>query len=261
LRESLSRGSCTKVNSFTSASLVEEFRAQGATETTTSIYYYYDPLRKAYATALSLIRSFIKQLLLICWMTSNIPSQSLRSKLQQVFGTTKVSTPVGEFVDICLELASVVGSVTYVIDGLHEILDEDMRELLSFIDKLRRRTSDTSSRLAMFARDVLGHNVDITRRLQNVRPLVFTLQLVANDIATFVETSVDWKMAHERPITQDQRLVSEVKETLTKEGEKMLVEFLRYRAIADQQAGSYGYICRLLPCGSAVRVIWRLEMR
>lgn len=188
----------------------------------TVVYYYVEQAGPHNLTATAVLRSFIRQLLLDPRSVARYRSTPLLSKIERLFRYEQSTIHDIELLDIFDFMVKDIPEIAIVIDGLHEMTREEARRVCDFVDHFLSQIHGPTMRIAIFNRSQIGDLV-LKRRLPTPWHIELNLQILADDIATFVHRTVDYLMEKERELSQDQELVAQVKQELIDRGSRMFL--------------------------------------
>jgi hypothetical protein len=136
-----------------------------------------------------------------------------------------------------MDMNSLIPDAAYILDGLESLHQEDIKSLLIVFRSLLALPK-SSTRILLFSRRYLP-GLDISTALPNIR-LISTSSNVKHDIEFYVAESIREKMMYKK-LTDNVRLVGDIKHKLVKASLEMLAMLGRLVNVANRNLGSYGY--------------------
>jgi hypothetical protein len=186
-------------------------------------HYFLDPKHPRELSATALLRGIIRQIVYQLQITGRLPHEFL-TMLQELFTSRNTFYSCAKLHHILQKLLTASYRCAIIVDGLHEMSEKDVSALLHVFRHLSSQSSLTEKiKIAIFCREQVGRNVNIETALPNVIRLSLTHDLLANDIAFFIEQRIQQKTLYERQLTDNEALMDQVQSTLKENGGKMFV--------------------------------------
>lgn len=168
------------------------------------------------------MRAMIKQLLSANFATVCF-SSSLQNEIYDIFAQKGHRPSTDQLATVLQQLIDLAPQSVYLIDGFDDMDEYLIQKLFGILRMFFRPQNPHGSKLALFAREVLGRGIEISNALQTI-PHVFRIRLdlkqLAGDIAAFVDAEVD-RYRMDKTITTNDDLIREIKQKLKDNGEKM----------------------------------------
>jgi hypothetical protein len=188
-------------------------------------HFFFSHSNKTRLEATHLFQSYIKQILGYLYMTRNPCPSRIVSYVKQFYGYKRYPPSFDEVVDeIFLPLSALLPSTTYVVDGLDECEPEQIREILKTFQKMGSRRGPRifiSGREALdVASSIPGSNVICMSEEYHKE------EYHKEDIRKFINWKIKEKM-RERKLTENKRVLQDIKSKLNERADRMLVQYLR----------------------------------
>ncbi|KAF2708019.1 hypothetical protein K504DRAFT_503207 [Pleomassaria siparia CBS 279.74] len=187
------------------------------------LHYFVDPRYLRELSAAALLRGLIRQIATHLQVSHGL-SEELRTTLEVLFGSNTESHNCPKLHHVLRKLLIDSKNSILIIDGLHELPEKGVSELLNIFRHLSSHIAAGSTiKFAIFSREQIGRNVIIQTALHNTIHLHLTLELLEADIAFFINERIWQKTTYERQITEDETLIKDVRSILRKNGKKMFL--------------------------------------
>ena len=124
--------------------------------------------------------------------------------------------------DILRQLQDALEEFWVILDGLHEMPEQEISLLLDVLHRLRSSTRPGERmRLAIFSREEVGRNVGLRNSFADTIHLRLSLSLLEKDISLFVDTRIETNNTSLRRLTNNQALLQDLSTKLKDNGKKM----------------------------------------
>ena len=183
-------------------------------------HFFFSHSNKTRLEATHLFQSYIKQILGYLYMTRNPCPSRIVSCVKQFYGYKRYPPSFDEVIDeIFLPLSALLPSTTYVVDGLDECEPEQVREILKAFQKMGSRRGP---RIFISGREAL----DVASSIPGSNTIRILEEHHKQDIRKFINWRIEEKM-RERKLTEDKRVLRDIKRKLNGRADRMLVQYLR----------------------------------
>lgn len=144
---------------------------------------------------------------------SNAVSQQkgLPKGIERLYTATGPKPEIEDVMELLLSATAMVGRSILVIDGIDEMKFEDICLILSGLQRVL--TQGFGHRLFIASRKVVGLHVQIPETLE----IAITPHDLQSDISIVIESTLAWKMEHQRRITDKVEIVDHMKQRLLQE--------------------------------------------
>ena len=183
-------------------------------------HFFFSHSNKTRLEATHLFQSYVKQILGYLYMTRNPCPSRIVSYVKQFYGYKRYPPSFNEVIDeIFLPLSALLPSTTYVVDGLDECEPEQVREILKTFQKMGPRCGP---RIFISGREAL----DVASSIPDSNMIRISEEHHKEDIRKFINWKIEEKM-RERKLTEDKRVLRDIKSKLNERADRMLVQYLR----------------------------------
>ena len=190
-------------------------------------FYFLDPEYPRELSVAAVLRGIIRQVATQLERAGKIQN-GLTNILKECFASRLTFRSYAELHLILRKLLVVCDGCILIVDGLHEMTEDDIFALLDVMRQLGAHPSLAKKvKIALFCREQVGRQVSIETAVPYAAHLNLTLNLLEHDISTFVDEKVQEKTNCERQLTENEDLLTELRSGLKKHGQKMLVHTLR----------------------------------
>ena len=153
-------------------------------------------------------------------MTRNPCPSRIVSYVKQFYGYKRYPPSLDEVIDeIFLPLSTLLPSTTYVVDGLDECEPEQVQKILKTFQKMG---SQRGPRIFISGREAL----DVASSIPGSNMIRILEEYHKEDIRKFINWKIKEKM-RERKLTEDARVLQDIKSKLNERADRMLVQYLR----------------------------------
>jgi KAP family P-loop domain len=192
-----------------------------------TVYFYCDPAQYDMLNGSALLASFIKQVLIYFRKTKKPWPPKVREDIEKFFGKKRIEPDLDDLDYIFSSLHECLTKAIYVIDGLDELSEKEVENILQIVRRLfGSKSEQRGSRIIIFSRDQVALYLDITRAIPGtVR--ISTSDGIENDIQKYIDTEIENKTVYVRQLTSDPVLMEETKAKLSQGASGMYVLLLR----------------------------------
>lgn len=215
------------------AGLIDYLKSVTA-ETSSSLIYFYCETSKR-KTADYVLRSLIKQLLQSLLASQIQCPEEVVTRIEEFFNPASPEPDVEDIKTIFLMLASAYSGAIYLIDGLDELEDSEVRAVLYALHHLLR--NDSGPKVFISSRDELGLNV---RPAMDLRVQISSVDNEA-DILQYITQHTQMESIYGRPLSTDADIMTKIKQVLVNEAcgmflwVRLQIEALWLDCINDKQ--------------------------
>lgn len=157
--------------------------------------------------------SFVRQLLTYLIRIHRPCSKALQQQIWRFFGTRYTQPDFDDLADIFMRLSNEITGITYVIDGLDELDEEEAKRVLLVVKKIfGGETKQNGSRIALFSRDQIASYLKVPRFVPGTIH-ISTSNNIVEDIELYIEIVMEQKSCV-RELTSDPALLKDIKRKL-----------------------------------------------
>jgi hypothetical protein len=180
---------------------------------TAAVYFYCENAQRDMLKGSNLLASFIKQLLTYFATICKPCPAAVQEDIWKFFGKRRSVLDFDDLADIFSRLVTHTPEVIYVIDGLDEFDEKEVKKVLRIVRQLfGSKTQRNGSRMLIFSRDQIAPYLDIIQFVPGtVR--ISTSDNNRKDIQLYIETVIKDKM-DDRELTNNSDLIEETKRRL-----------------------------------------------
>ena len=185
-------------------------------------HYFLDTKYPEELSITELLRGIIRQVVSKLKTSSRSPAW-LTDMLQKYFGSSCSSSHgYSVLYNILEQLLSVLDCSIIILDGVHEMLENEVSTLLGIIRQLSISPKVCGKvKFGIFTREEIGRTVSIVTALPGVKHLRLTMEFLQKDISFFIDERIRQKSAYEHKLTENEELMENVRSTIRQNGEKM----------------------------------------
>jgi hypothetical protein len=179
-----------------------------------AVYFYFENSLRTMLKGSDLFSSFIKQLLVYLAKIRKPCPPEVDEQMAKFFGAKRLDPDFDDLADMFVTLCNHTPRAIYVVDGLDELDQKEVGNVLRIIRKLfGSKGEQHGSRILLFSRDQVAPYLDVTRCVPGTAH-ISTSNGVAKDIQQYIETVIEEKIMYVRELTSDQTLMEETKRRL-----------------------------------------------
>lgn len=213
-------GSVGSGKSVTAAAMVDCLTSEGLEENHLVASYFVDVLDNEPVTAVKIVRALVKQVFLHLKRSSIVLPPDAKAKMESLFIGRLCLPNLPLLTQALWELLKNMKHVVFIVDGLDCLSENESLAFLQFLSSIFPVNRETyTHKVMLFSRDILGRQVCFDR-LENSTVLQIGIHHVKKDIETYIEHEVSRRQV-EIAITQDSKVVDEIKSTLKAQSAKM----------------------------------------
>lgn len=209
-------------NIVTRATVIDHLKECNISETNQCIHFFFDNSQATPVTLKEMLRGIIKQALAKIEKALGLLPERLNRNVSELFGEFSRAPSLEQLSSLFENVVDMLPGTLYVIDGFDGMVENDILDMFTIIRKCFSSLKLHRSKLALFSREILGRGIDIRAQIQHSNFIRLQLRHVQKDIETFVDTRIDL-MQLRRIITTNENLISEIREELKANSEKMYV--------------------------------------
>lgn len=177
-------------------------------------HFFYNQSYKSRVRAIDLFESYAKQMISYFEIRKMNYTPQVKSRIKKYYGPRGQRPSLDDLLDyVIFPLSGSLSSAIFILDGLDECETSDLH---SVFKALRRLIQSGMHRVFISGREVL----DVRNSIDGSVELPISSSDTVDDIRRFI----DWKIAEkmrERPLTQDNDLLNEVKHRLNDKADRM----------------------------------------
>jgi len=177
-------------------------------------HFFYSHLYQSRLKAAHLFGSYIKQILAYLDMTGKQLPFGIITWVKRFYGPKRHYPKFEEIIDeIFLPLSDLLPGTIYVVDGLDECEQEEVRKVLRIFQKMM---SQHGKKVFISGREAL----DVTKSIPDSIAVVISDENNRQDIRRFIEWRIGEKM-REKQLTEKESVLQDIKNKLDEKADRM----------------------------------------
>jgi hypothetical protein len=179
-----------------------------------AVYFYCDAAQCNTLNGSALLASFIKQLLMYLTAIRKPWPSAVVEDIKKFFGTKRSEPDFDDLADILSSLCPYAPKAIYIIDGLDELAEKELGNVLRVVRQLFGGGSKKDgSRILIFSRVHVAPYLNVARSVPGTTH-ISTTNNITHDIQHYINTVIEEKQTYVRELTSDFALMEETKQKL-----------------------------------------------
>ena len=198
--------------SLSSTTVIEAERVKSLKTGSAVVYFYCETAQREMLKASSVFESLSKQLLMFLALIRRARPLAIREQINKLYETHEIAPDLDDVVHIFSMLFDYVNHATYIIDGLDELEDREASKVLRVFRGLFTDCQD--KKLLLSSRTEVDCNINVINSIPGTMHIPISTTDVEKDIQFYIDSTLQIKMSHDRKLTDNPRLVQEIKDSL-----------------------------------------------
>lgn len=206
-----------------SSKAIDELISSVTSEQEVVISYFVDTNRAEKISACDIICALIKQLYIQLVNSKDGVPARIHEQVENTFTISKILT-TRRACKLLSALIGVYSKCLIVVDGIDAMPEAEIITLLRAVSELNGTKQQTSLRWLIFCREILGRGIRV-ENIADAALFYIDAHHIQQDLHHFIDQEVEQRQ-RESSITENQKLVDEIRTTLKANAHKMWVVYL-----------------------------------